>query len=290
MLARTPKSEITKISAAKKKSETHYPSGKKRPETGIAPSAFVRMREHAVRLAIDPRLATVIGRMGLFKELTPAEADAGWKVAEVYGRFEALEGVPRRTAASPSYQSSYGKREIDTSRMSPDELKRLERTVRRAGKAYRRLQDWFTSNEQRALVERACVDDEMINPVLKPQLAAALRQLAERWGLVPPSAAKNQPATVERPEYENVLVQAAVDSIAAWFAENTSSSPTCFHLVENADWKAVRGLTGSDGRYTHTVPIPLRGLTPETVDVQIRLACAIKGWVEVKDTRTGELA
>lgn len=286
MLARTPKSQI---SAARKKPDTHYPSGKKRPDTGIAPTAFARLRDHAVRLAIDPRLATVVGRMGLFKELSPAEVDAAFKVAEIYGRYEAMEGIPRRSAASPSYQSSFGKREIDTSRMTPEEVKRHERAQRRARKAYSRLQDWYVDEVQRALIEDVCVNDQMVNPVFKPRLAASLRALAERWGIIPPAAAKNRAASVERPDYENVLVQAAVDAIEAWFVNEAGSKPSCFSLVENRDWKAVRGLTGSNGRFSHTVPIPLRGLTRETVDVQIRLACAVKGWVEVRDTETGEV-
>jgi hypothetical protein len=50
---------------------------------------------------------THLGRMGATGELTDIEVTAGFKVAEVYGRFERSIGR-RRTVASPSYEVGRG--------------------------------------------------------------------------------------------------------------------------------------------------------------------------------------
>lgn len=260
-------------------------SGHSKP--GVAPTTFFRIREHGVRLGLDPRLSTVLGRMGLFKELSEVEVDCGFKIAEIYGRYESLKGIPRRSAASPSYQAGFGAKGVDTGRMLPDELKRYERKVRRATKAFDRLQAMIPHDYARELLERVCCDNQDPGVMHKRDVQFLLHKVAEKMGLVAP--AKARPERSERPDDGAVLATATVDALLHWFDTNTASKPTHFSLVENRDWKRVRGITGSDGRFHHTIPVPLRHLSVKALDAQLRLACAVKGLLEIRDAETGEV-
>lgn len=265
-----------------------YPSGKKKPDGSIAPTTFYRLREHGVRLGADPRLTTVIGRMGLFKELTDAEVDAAFRVAEIYGRYEHLKGIPKRHAASPSYQSGFGNKDVDINRLTDDEIKRHKRAVRRAEKAYDKLQGMLAHDLMRDLVERACCDDVEPGPIHRPKLVAILRRLAVDMGLVAPVKATKPKADVT-PADHNLLVTAAVDALADWFATNLASKPTAFSIIQNDSWKSSRGITATDGKRNYTLTVPLRGMSFAAIDAQIRLACAVKGWTELRDAETGEV-
>lgn len=156
------------------------PSGDRKH--GVAPTTFYRIREHGVRLGTDPRLATVLGRMGLFNELSAAEVDAGFRVAEIYGAYEATMGMPRRHAASPSYQRGFGAGEVDTSRMTDDELKRCRRRQRRVQTVYQRLRVWLPIDADLRLVEQACCDNSEVGPINRARLAATLHHLAIQFG------------------------------------------------------------------------------------------------------------
>lgn len=262
------------------------PSGDRK--NGVAPATFYRIREHGVRLGLDPRLATVLGRMGLFNELSTVEVDAGFRIAEIYGAYESLNGIPRRHAASPSYQRGFGSKDVDTSRMTPDEVVRFERRQRRSRKAFDKLQLMFPHDAARDLIERACCNNEEIGPVLKPKLAILLHGIAVKMGLAQETVTKSK-KTVERADDGALLAQASVEALIQWF-ENQASKPTHFSLVENRDWKRVRGITATDGRFHHTIAVPLRHLSVKQIDAQLRLACAVKGLLELKDAETGEVA
>jgi hypothetical protein len=261
-----------------------YPSGDKKP--GVAPTVFFRIREHGVRLGIDPRLSTVLGRMGLFRELSEAEVDAGFRIAEIYGRYEGLKGIPRRTAASPSYERGFGAKDILLDRLSPDELKRHRKAVRRAEKAFDQVLGWI--GNQQALIERVCVLNEEPGPIHKGMLAAVLHVVAVKMGMIAETSAKPKPKAPTKDDGA-LLAEAAVDALVQWF-DDRNTKPTHFSLVTNPDWKASRGVTGSDGRYHHTIPVPLRGLTAEQMDAKLRLACAAAGMLEIADAETGEVA
>jgi hypothetical protein len=254
---------------------------------GVAPAVFYRIREHGVRLGVDPRLATVIGRMGMFKELSEAEVDAGFRIAEVYGRYEGMKGIPRRTAASPSYERGFGAKDILLDRLSPDELKRHNKSVRRAEKAFDQVQNWI--GNQQALIERVCVLNEEPGPIHKGMLAAVLHNVAIQMGLISETKAAPKPKAPTKDDGA-LLAEAAVEALVNWFTVNVVSKPTHFSLVNNPDWKASRGITGSDGRYHHTIVVPLRGLTAEQMDAKLRLACAVAGMLEIADAETGEIA
>lgn len=272
---------------SKRPSSDRYPSGDKAPI--ISPTVFFRMRTYGARMALDPRLSTVLGRMGLFKELSDAEVDAGFRIAEIYGRYEMLKGIPRRTAASPSYERGFGNKDaVDTARMLPDELKRHQRTLKKAIKAFDKLQGWFHSDKTRNLIERVCCENEHISPVLRPHLAAELHHIAVEMGIVQEKRTVAKKA-IPRADDGGLLAFAAVEALVHWFFDKAASKPTHFSLVDNKDWKKTRGITGSDGRYHYTIPVPLRSVTLEQMDAKLRLACAQAGMLEITNAETGEV-
>lgn len=261
------------------------PSGDKKP--ALAPTLIYRMREHGKALGLDPRLGSVLGVMGVHRELSDAEIAAGFAVAEIYGRYEMLQGLPRRTVASPSYERGFGaKAEIDITAMLPEDLKRHRRAVKKATKRFDNLQAWLTHDEQN-LVEAVCCANERCPVMDKPKLAAILNRVAVKMGMA--AAPRTFRKTEIRAQTDDgaLLATAAVESLMNWFFDR-ASTPTHFSMVDNPDWKKSRGITGTDGRYHHTVPIPLRGISPGKMDAKLRLACARAGIVEIKET-TGEV-
>lgn len=263
--------------AISKKSRTapdRYPSGdRKQP---IAPALVYRLREHGVSLGMDPRLGTVLGVMNLRKELSDAEVAAGWKAAEVVGRYEMLKGIPRRHSASPSYESGFGAKAADPDKMDPDQRKRHERAVRRATKAYDQLVNKL-DRESWALVERVCCDDEHIAPVLKVKLGEVLHRLATHYGMVTERQSK-KPGS---PRADAALIaNAAIEALGQMFSK--AGAFLSFSLVPAPAYATERTVSVTDGKTTETVSVPRRGVPAKDVDAQIRLAAAVKGWGEIK--------
>jgi hypothetical protein len=73
----------------------------------IAPAAWARIRQMVAAGALDPIHATEIGRLSYLGEITASQAAAGFRVAEIYGRYERSIGR-RRSARSPSYEIAFG--------------------------------------------------------------------------------------------------------------------------------------------------------------------------------------
>lgn len=84
-----------------------FPSGKLRPETA-SPGMIRTMIDRAKQAASDPLLRTEVGRLRLKDEITSQQAAAAMRYAAIVGAYDRVKGMPRRTLASPSYQSGYG--------------------------------------------------------------------------------------------------------------------------------------------------------------------------------------
>ena len=88
-----------------------YPGGeiKPRDEGDVrAPTLWRRIKDDAVKGGAHPYAGTVLGRLSIFGLLADAEVAAGFRVAEIVGRYERLSGAPRRTCASPAYERGFG--------------------------------------------------------------------------------------------------------------------------------------------------------------------------------------
>jgi hypothetical protein len=137
-----------------------FPGGKLRPGQGGDPVAvWQRARLEWVRAGRDPQGATQLGRLGIIGELNESEVAAGFKIAEVYGRYESSIGR-RRTAASPSYEVGRGREQVSETDAERDRA----RTVRRAFDA---LSGELAGAERQCgrglkdAVEAVCVEDRV---------------------------------------------------------------------------------------------------------------------------------
>src|SRR5215467_11755709 len=157
-----------------------YPGGKIKPgkEGDMrAPTLWRRIKDGAVKGGAHPYAGTVLGRLSIFGVLADAEVEAGFRVAEIVGRYERVSGAPRRTCASPAYERGFGF-SLDGHLLADGNLaRRFERRVRQARRAYEHLIDHVPERARDAVLT-VCVEDREINSLLHKDLAAVLRTLA----------------------------------------------------------------------------------------------------------------
>jgi len=141
-----------------------------------------RIKDYGVKLGLDRRLGSEVGRLSLLGELTDTEAAAAFLVGEIYGRFERAEGR-RRSAQSPSYEIGQGG--------EPGEMADQEQRARRARKQFFRLQACLPAYPPggRAVLEQVCCEDRSINSRYLDDLRGLLARVAAEFGLVAKSTA-----------------------------------------------------------------------------------------------------
>jgi hypothetical protein len=175
----------------KRKPGPRYPCGKRKlvranPLGDDASSDDPLVRELAEwtesirKFASDPRQGSELGRLEMEGVLTPAEAAAGQRYAEIVGRYERLVGFRSRHPSSVDYLG--GSSRYDTYVRSDEEADDL---VRRAKKDYdeaRLLIPPYPSAAHR-IIDEVCCNDREINPSCYPGLIDVLDNLAKAWGL-----------------------------------------------------------------------------------------------------------
>jgi hypothetical protein len=258
-----------------------YPGGKIKPRDdgdARAPTLWRRIKDGAVKGGAHPYAGTVLGRLSIFGILTDAEVEAGFRVAEIVGRYERLSGAPRRTCASPAYESGFGFAFDAHVRADADMVKRFERRVRRVRRAYEHLVDHLPDNGRDALFT-VCVEDREINSLLHKDLQVLLRRLAVTFGF---AAAPREPkAKAGRRRAEAApLAAALVDLLAQWFADNRA---TIDQFVLEAGDPDRNGLAGfgrdrSGGAIRHAVAAARGGVPAAELDAAIVKAALAKGW------------
>lgn len=174
-----------------------FPSGKLKPAKStiepIAPALWARLKTEAVRLVGDTRFGSEIGRLSMHGELTAEQASAGFRFAQIYGRFERYKQC-RRSAASPSYMAASGTEEDKGATITPETLvslgdeellddealAELMGRITSADLAFRKVQKFMSSypGNVRAALELLCVDDAVTNPVMLENIRNALDDLA----------------------------------------------------------------------------------------------------------------
>jgi hypothetical protein len=187
-----------------RKAGHRYPSGKLKKPTGdpIVPAAWARVRTDAAKLINDDRLASELGRLSFHRELTDAQAAAGFRVAEIYAGYEKAKGK-RRSLGSPSYEQEFRgdggfpeelvavkdaaekPNAITLDDLSEDDplYKRMAGTLA-AEQAFLALQDELDNYGPRArdLLETLCVDNCTINPQKLDAMRWLLNRLAVFFG------------------------------------------------------------------------------------------------------------
>lgn len=167
----------------RRKQGARYPSGRLRPApkptaNPITGAEWQRIRQHALKLGADPRLITELGRLNLFGELTAAQTTAGHRVAEIYGRFERMNGL-RRSVRSPSYERAFGislTGDPEAERAAHDAYLALQAALEQVAPAPLRRKHYLVD-----ALETLCVENRPIGASLYPEIRSLLQNLAERW-------------------------------------------------------------------------------------------------------------
>ena len=257
-----------------------YPAGKAKPRNEgdmRAPTLWRRIKDGAVKGGAHPYAGTVLGRLSIFGLLADAEVEAGFRVAEIVGRYERLSGAPRRTCASPAYEQGFGF-SLDVNMLADANLaRRFERRVRQARRAYEHLVDHIPERARDAVLT-VCVEDREINSLLHKDLAAVLRKLAVAFGF---AAAPRKARGAKRPD-AGPLAAALVDLLERWFADRRASVDS--FKLDNAD-PDIPTLVGfgrdrAGGDISHAVAVSRGEVAAEDIDAAIVKAALAKGWSE----------
>jgi hypothetical protein len=151
------------------KAGERYPSGKLRPadtsKSPIAPAVWQRIQADATKLGLDPRLGTELGRLSMHAELSLSEVSAGFRIAEIYYRFEHMHGRSRSAAGSSFFRQFVANLEqpADAHIRGALSLADREQNEIEAKAEFEMLQEYMPPG-QRSLIEQLCVENRPISP------------------------------------------------------------------------------------------------------------------------------
>lgn len=179
----------------KRKSGERYHNGDLKPAGPAPPSptALKRIMTDIVKSAHAVEFGSEAGRLCFCGLITPRQLAAANKMADLYGRFERLEGV-RRSAASPSYfLGGGGSTEYAAERMTAGQLAERDLGAASVRQSFLSMQGQIPEypRELRNAVEALAVDGRHINPMQLGDVCWLLDRLAAHWRL---------PGTGEAPE------------------------------------------------------------------------------------------
>ena len=159
-----------------------YPSGDLRPE-GIAPALVGRMKNATIKLLLDPKLGTEVGRLSAAGILTHAQAATAWRVGEIYNKWHRLKRL-RTSAKSPDFEQGFGSADLAEERMSDEQLERFEAAIKAADADWRLVDLFLTeiNREVRKAVLDLCVEDRAISPGMYGHIRQVFGAFALRWG------------------------------------------------------------------------------------------------------------
>jgi hypothetical protein len=167
----------------------------------LAPTLVRRMLDEELKRCSDPRFGTQLGRLYLRGEILAAEYQAGVKVAEIYHRVAANNGV-RRAARSANWEiESFGsERRIgtevrDSAEETHEDATPYEQRTMAGDKAYKALCGLFPYRERFAL-ERLCIEDQALTSSEIMTARDALQKLVLHFGTsAAPKKEKKPPKT-----------------------------------------------------------------------------------------------
>lgn len=168
-----------------------YPGGKLKPaqkQSGstdrqpISPALWQRIKADGIKLGADPRLTTELGRLALHDELSNAEVSAGFRIAEIYLRFERFHQRSRSAGGSSFFNAfvANDERPIEIGRRQHDEYLDIDREeAEREAKAEFELLQFYMPPSHRAFVEQLCVENRPVNPHVLRGVRITLRYFSE---------------------------------------------------------------------------------------------------------------
>lgn len=130
-------SEVKSVSAVKKYPRAHKGRGGENVQWQRMKSLDASVLD-AAKISRDA--VSALGRLLLFKHLTPLQAEAGRRYAYIIARFEKYSVEGRRTTKSPAYERAYGSdQELERLGNVPDGIEQYEKRAKAARKDYDKL-------------------------------------------------------------------------------------------------------------------------------------------------------
>jgi hypothetical protein len=180
------------------KAGERYDCGKLKPD-GVSPTLAYRIREQAGKIAIDRRLGSELGRLLLLEQITTGEAACGWRVHDVWLKFESAVGLARGVrgaafdvAVNRASALLVGDRD-EEARIARDRWLALDKFLLKN----------FTGPDGRIArdrLETLCVDDRSIPYAWIEPVRAMLRLLAlEHFGIKRPPRSEPGRLTASAP-------------------------------------------------------------------------------------------
>lgn len=147
----------------------------------VSPALLQRIRTDGLRLGADPRLATELGRLWLNGDLSTAQAAAGFRMAEIWGRNDRRLGKIR-SVRSPSYMTGFsGDPDVADERLDDDEKAAKAKREDDVKDAYEGVFKLLQFSPWYDILERLVVDNEMVNPAYVADIAMVLDRLAAHF-------------------------------------------------------------------------------------------------------------
>lgn len=273
-------------------------------ERGKAPALVKRIMDHAVALGADARCATVLGRMHLEGVITETEFAAGLLYAEDVGAWERIKGHPRRAARSPSFDSGFGRADVDLEaleRMDPEAADKVKRRIarqnRRIIKRYEKAQNEIPHLPilLSTLIEQVCCNDMPVMAVHHPAVKAMLSNLARNCYRLNDASARAPKAKAKPVTRQDIkdLAEATVEAMEQWFRKRGAA--VAFYRVQKRHELQARaisayGMTGDGTKIENTIKLKRpAGSRGEAIDQALLAAAEAKGWAAMRAASINEI-
>lgn len=158
----------------------------------IAPALWDRVRRNVASGLLPAIHGTEVSRLAHHGLITPTEASAAFRLAEVYSRWDTCLGRAR-TPRSPSYEMGFSGTAPESQKAADERDKAEEKREIDARSQWEALQkmldDQGITNGERRWLEELCVQNEPIGPLELSDIRPILQGLAQQFRVV--SAGKN---------------------------------------------------------------------------------------------------
>lgn len=175
-------SEIKSVSAVKKYPRAHGGRGGENVKWQRMKSLDQSVLD-AAKISRDA--VSSLGRLLLFKHITPLQAEAGRRYAYIVARFEKYSTEGRRTVKSPAYERAYGTdQELERLAQDPDGIAEYEKRARNARREYDKLiKELNRFPGAKNVLDDLCCSDIEPPADWRPNLATVLSVVAKKFGV-----------------------------------------------------------------------------------------------------------
>lgn len=188
-----------------KKAGPRHPGGQLIQAADRDAIAWRRILDDAIRLGLNPLVATQLGRLGALGQLAAHEVETGFRIAEIYGRYDKAMGR-RRSAASPSYESGHG-RDTQAAESVP-QRERAEAAIRAYGALQPEIR--LCPRGVKSPLEELCIEDRVCPPGWLPAVKIALDMLSVSLGIRRRQSRTSAPTRAKRDQSGQRAVFASI--------------------------------------------------------------------------------